>query len=91
MIGLCKTCQHWTMPVEADAGYSLCEPLDPDTYEPMERTFKTRVCMHPKQTMFEAPVEINGFGLTDGSKYYAALCTAEEFGCVRHEPVAQSS
>jgi hypothetical protein len=65
----------------------MCEPLDPDTYEPMKRAFEVRLCKHPAQTFCEVPVERNGFGLFDGSEYMARLATAEEFGCVRHEPI----
>lgn len=65
----------------------MCKPLDPDTHTPMVRGFEVRICQHPAQTMFEAPIEPNGFGVTDGSEYMAVLATAEEFGCVRHEAV----
>ena len=83
----CKTCKHWTAPDGADDGYAfgLCEPSDPDTSEPMRRGFEVRLCKHPELTRFEAPLSHNGFGLTDGSRYYACLATAEDFGCVRHE------
>lgn len=82
----CKTCKHWQ--VDGDKNYQalhLCKPEDPYTGEPMQRGFEVRMCMQPTQTRFEPPVESNGFALTDGSDYYAALCTAEDFGCVRHE------
>lgn len=84
----CKTCRHWQKPSDANKGYmalGLCDPTDPDSGEPMNRGFEVRVCQQPTQTRFESPVEANGFGLTDGSNYYAALCTAEDFGCIRHE------
>ena len=51
----------------------------------MDRGFEVRLCKMPTQTFCEAPVERNGFGLCDGSQYMAALATAEDFGCVRHE------
>jgi len=84
----CKTCKHWKEPEDKDNARAddLCTPRDPDTYEPMDRGFKVRICRMPTQTFCEAPVERNGFGLTDGSTYFAALATAEDFGCVRHEP-----
>lgn len=86
----CKTCKHWTAPADDDNHYavSICGPIDPDTYEPMNRGFETRLCRHPAQARFEAPVERNGFAITDGSQYFAALATAEDFGCVRHEVAA---
>jgi hypothetical protein len=87
MMMRCKTCKHWKKP-EENASYhegDLCTPRDPDTYEPMDRGFEVRLCKLPTQTFCEAPVERNGFGLCDGSEYMAALATAEDFGCVRHE------
>ena len=63
----------------------MCEPVDPDTHKPMQRGFEVRICRQPTQTLAEAPIERNGFGLTDASQYYAVLATAEDFGCVRHE------
>lgn len=84
----CATCKHWTAPGDNDLSYpsrSLCEPVDPDTYEPMNRGFAVRICKQPTQTFCEAPVESNGFALADGSDYFAVLATAEDFGCVRWE------
>lgn len=63
----------------------ICHPTDPDTYEPMVMPFAVKLCRHPKQTFAERPVEADGFGVVDGSEYYARLITAEDFGCVRHE------
>lgn len=83
----CKTCKHWQDP-EDDDYYAdrLCKPLDPENdYKPMERGFGCKVCKMPTQTFAEAPVERNGFGMVDASRYYAVLVTAEDFGCVRHE------
>lgn len=83
----CKTCVHWHQPGADDhhREVHICDPIDPDTYELMDRGFEVRICRHPAQTFCETPVERNGFGLTDGSEYMAALATAEDFGCVRHE------
>ena len=81
----CKTCKHWQQPGESNYEKDLCTPRDPDTYQPMDRGFYVRICKMPTQTFCESPVESNGFGLTDGSMYMAALATAEDFGCVRHE------
>lgn len=84
----CKTCAHWKEPTEEDSYHcsDMCKPKDPETYEPMNRGFEVRLCKMPTQTFAEAPVERNGFGLTDASTYLAILATAEDFGCVRHEP-----
>lgn len=82
----CKTCRYWTKPEEIRYWEAeLCAPVDPDTYEKMERGFECRLCKHPKQTFCESPTEANGFGLADGSNYKACLITGEDFGCVRHE------
>lgn len=64
----------------------MCNPTDEDTFQPKVIGYEVRMCRQPTQTFCETPVERNGFGLTDGSTYYAALATAEDFGCVRHEP-----
>jgi hypothetical protein len=85
----CKTCKHWSKPKERDfKERDMCEPTDPDGFTPMDRGFEVRICSMPTQTFCESPVERNGFGLTDGSTYFAALATAEDFGCVRHEIAA---
>ncbi len=86
----CKTCKHWNMPPVPDEFMSttesrLCHPHDPDTYELMEMPFAVGICEHPALTFCERPVERNGFGVADGSEYFAVLATAEDFGCVRHE------
>ena len=52
-----------------------------DSYEPMVLPFAVRQCKHPSLTFCERPVESNGFRVAD----MAALVTAEDFGCVRHE------
>ncbi len=87
-IARCKTCAHWHKPTNKDNpnDSSITEALDPDTYEPMDRGFETRICDHPQQTCFEPPVSDNTFALTDASTYYARLATAENFGCVLHKP-----
>lgn len=82
----CKTCKHWKKPENEDVrADQLCNAYDPDTYKPMERGFECRVCYMPTQTFAEAPIERNGFGMTDASEYYAVLVTADDFGCVGHE------
>lgn len=81
----CKTCKHWTAPEKGDYD-AMFRPYDPDTYEPMEFGFDVRRCQHPSLLFCERPLESNGFAVRDGSEYFAALYTAEDFGCVRHEP-----
>lgn len=86
----CKDCKHWGHDVsDEDALYDrISTPFDPDTYEPMDPkllAFRVRKCGNPALHRFERPTEINGYAVNDGSEYYAALYTAEEFGCVRFE------
>ncbi len=81
---LCKNCMHW-LDNEDDCVVNT-KPIDPDTYEPMVMPFEVRYCRHPKMTFCELPVEIDGFGVADGSEYRACLITSENFGCVRYEP-----
>ena len=85
----CKTCAHWKNPKDPPISNDyladlLCDPWDIDTGKRMELTFEVRLCKHPAQTFSERPVEIDGFGVVDGSNFYARLVTAENFGCVRH-------
>lgn len=94
MIPACKTCAHWKAPpidgpYEYDRHSQICNPTDPDTYEPMAMPFEVRLCRHPALTFCERPVERNGFGVADGSEYMAVFATAEDFGCVRHEPATR--
>lgn len=78
----CRTCKHWR-----DAEYGdYAHPIDPDTYEEMEIDFGVRECANPKLMFCERPLERNGFAVADGSNYMANLYTAEDFGCVLHEP-----
>ena len=88
MDSTCKTCAHWRTPAEAKYGDCvadrICNPDDPDTGDAMALPFEVRVCKHPAQTFSERPVEANGFGVIDGSEYYARLITAEDFGCNRY-------
>lgn len=85
----CKDCKHWGADQDRDTDYDkIITPTDPDTYEPMDRkllAFQVRRCDNPALHRFERPTEINGYAVNDGSEYYAALYTAEEFGCVRFE------
>lgn len=83
----CRDCKHWGVePREYDR---IVTPEDPDTYEPMDPSllaFKVNRCDNPALHRFERPTESNGFAVNDGSEYFAALYTGEDFGCVRFEP-----
>ena len=85
----CKTCKHWTS--TSDSGFGadrradrICRPIDPDTYELMDLGYEVRECQSPLLCWFETPGP-NEAALIDGSEYYAALLTGENFGCVNHE------
>ena len=83
----CKTCKHWKDPEgENYLENEICNPLDQNTYEPMNRGFQVKLCKQPQQTFCETPIIANGFGLTDGSNFMARLATGEDFGCVLHQP-----
>lgn len=91
-IATCKTCRHWIKPGGNDHyGQAVCDPQDPDSFEPMDRTFETRTCTHPSQARFEAPVAANSFALTDASNFYAVLATGEDFGCRLHQALEGAS
>lgn len=83
----CKTCAHWT--VDPDRLNWITNPEDPDTFEPMELEFEVRRCTHPRLLFCERPLGSDGFAVADGSVYFAALLTAEDFGCVLHEENGQ--
>ncbi len=83
----CKTCKHWKS-VKSHAIVrveEICAPRDQDTYDLMEMPFEVRQCTSPALVFRERTCESNGFSITDASDYFAILCTAEDFGCVRHE------
>lgn len=89
----CKTCKHWIAPTNNDSSHAqyICYPIDPDTYQRMDRGFESRLCKAPSQTLFESPVQANSFALTDGSDYMVAFSTGQDFGCVLHEHVTSSA
>lgn len=90
----CKTCKWWQL---GEGRYdSLMFPLDPATYRRPESEdevkakygFLVRNCEHPKVVFYERP-QHDGATVCDGSEYDAHLLTAEDFGCVLHEPSEQ--
>lgn len=84
----CKTCAHWRKPDSDEyLGRDITDPIDPDTYQPMQLPFEVRPCKHPKLLFCERPVESPGFAVADGSTYFAGLYTTEDFGCLMHEPL----
>lgn len=85
-MNVCRTCKHWKRPSVSDGSTSrlMCSPVDPDTFQPMDRGFEARLCKEPTQGFFEPPAEADRFSIADGSTYLATLVTGEAFGCVRH-------
>ncbi len=79
----CKTCDYWTLKDLPSIHSSMWKPMNPDL-TPMDIGYEIRSCQHPEKTFAELPLGVSGFGLVDGSEYYAELFTAEDFGCVRH-------
>jgi hypothetical protein len=84
-VNRCNTCRHWKVDTDSVTSTELCNPTDPDTFEPMVMPFEVRECLHPKLQFCERPITVDGFAVADGSTYYAGLFTAQDFGCVRHE------
>ena len=86
---ICKNCEYWKAAKDAPYRWnhsynsgSVCKPHDFDTGKPMKFPFDVKICTHPKLLFCERPLEPDGFSVVDGSEYFAALVTAEEFGCV---------
>ena len=78
----CAACKHWT---DTDEWNEITHPRDPDTYQEMEMSFTVKRCTNPNLLFCERPLESNGFAVADGSTYFAAFFTAEDFGCVQWE------
>jgi len=82
----CKTCKHWgSKPDEEIYSDRICKPYDEDTFEKKKMPFEVKRCCSPNITLFEKNLNSNGISLTDGSEYYASMCTGEDFGCILHE------
>lgn len=87
----CKTCKHWLIAKE-DRADDLISPYDPVTYKREETEeaiaakwgHNVRYCKHPKLQFYQRP-DKDGLAVIDGSDYYAALLTGEDFGCILHE------
>ncbi len=45
-----------------------------------------RVCNRIKDKPTNEELALTGALVADGSGYFAALCVAEDFGCIRWEP-----
>ncbi len=82
----CKTCKHWVMPERG--GHWITSPYDQDTGKPMVFEFEVRQCKSPALLFCERPITPDGFSVADGSEYFAALFTAEEFGCKQYAEAA---
>lgn len=76
----CKTCRWWG--VEPEQGIRGDQPSD-----------GTNFCGNPGIAFSEdsGPVPIGGASILDGSGFWGAIVTHDEFGCVRHEPTPPRS
>lgn len=81
----CNTCKWWTKPEDGDGIMKITDPIDPDTYDPMEMPWDVRFCACPRIRFYERPIEPDEAAVVDGSEYFAKLCTGPDFGCVLHE------
>lgn len=81
----CIDCKYWHK-ADKDCNDGITNPVDPDTYEPMEMPFQVLPCNHPNITLFERNPDPRGVSLVDGSDYYAQMYTGPMFGCVNFVP-----
>jgi len=86
----CKTCIYWVSTTKDlnDKEWrmdQICNPVDPDTWEPMQVDFEMRACRSPLICYFERTPEKTGITLCDGSEYLAIMLTGEDFGCINHK------
>lgn len=89
----CKTCKHWQL--EEDRYNNVLHPWDEEkgddlTPEEVAQKFghAVRYCTSPKIVFYEYPPHSDGAVVFDGSEYFAKLGTAQDFGCVLHEPIS---
>lgn len=76
----CKDCAFWEN--YNDYHGQIEEPIDPDTYRPMDIGFDVKACKSDNITIFERNPNRDGVSLTDGSQYYARMFTGPDYGCV---------
>lgn len=85
----CKTCKHWKLPPDDEKFWrvkDICNPVDPDTFEPMKLDFEVKMCISDKIVWFERQPESTGVSLMDGSDWFSQMLTGEDFGCVNYAP-----
>lgn len=95
MTQTCKTCKHWQEGKDFPE-CNITRPVHPGTVTRVKDEaeavavfgYAVRECSHPKVLFFQRP-EIDGATVCDGSEYAACLLTAEQFGCVLHEPAIE--
>ena len=76
----CKDCAFWEN--YDDCHGQITQPVDPDTWEPMDIGFEVKACKSGNITIFERNPNKDGVSLTDGSNYYARMFTGPDYGCV---------
>jgi hypothetical protein len=102
----CKTCKHWQMPDTNGYGenqpLNVCAPWDLDAPEG-ENGHSRRELLNPRirQCVIathltwvnhsDPPQPADGVFVGDAEDYAAWMLTAEDFGCVRHEPAADTT
>ena len=89
----CNTCKYWVKTKDNNSyrGDDIISPRDPESYEQEEGEeaiaakwgHTVRFCGHPKLEFSQRP-ESNAMAVIDGSEYWAALLTGEDFGCILH-------
>lgn len=90
----CQTCRWWRLVQGDDESYrirNLVVGNHPTTHEVFSESqavqlhgYRVRQCLAPKLLFYQRPSR-NGLAMLDGSGYFAALVTGEDFGCVLHE------
>jgi len=90
----CNTCKYWVERKDNNSfrGEDIISPRDPETWDQEEGEeaiaakwgHNVRFCGHPKLEFSQRP-ESDGMAVIDGSEFWAALLTGEDFGCILWE------
>jgi hypothetical protein len=73
----CKDCEYWKPPQSSHC-FLACDMISQNN----ESEFEVRQCCNPLLMVLKRPNNSNGFAVVDTEDNYAALYTAENFGCV---------
>jgi hypothetical protein len=92
----CRSCRWWKEYDNDDENSSIgvrnvTVGNHPVTYDVLSESqaaqlhgYLVRQCVNPKLLFYERPSR-NALAILDGSQYFAALVTGEDFGCVSHD------